>query len=501
MSVDVNAVNERLNGLVNLLNAVGVDSLRAGVNKVGGDLAIKSDTTGTTASTSGSGFGAGDSGSQLNDDQIEAIIKKLQIAQNEAPQIIAALEAHAEAKSLNGSTGNKQGESEPGSSHSKKNAQALHQSQQQKPEDDGPAEEDENDDGNFPLVGPGCSDDISIVSDLTTPTVVSSLNVADEEHYSEAMPPMIVGGGGGGAKNNIPPMLIQQTKRKNLVNQIQARGGYGGLQGSRRNQLGRSSGGAAASRRKNYQETMNKLQQKQRNNPSHRTGLAGPSRASSNSNAIKGTSPRRSNNANNQQRNIKPTKSLAKPSPKNRQSSNMASFSSNSANVSKKAMRRRSVAHDSGYFGSTKQQQFFPQDNDGWGFNTFESKDSRISNHSNGRADGTGIFDPFGTGWSASSGDLVSTGGSVGSSRSSSRSKTKSSSGFFPNPDPFGTPSSNSTHRRSVGRGGTNAQTHPPRRSRKEGGERRVTRSSSKGSTGSSEHRRPRRSRRASLAM
>ena len=80
MSVDVDAVNERLNGLVTLLQAVGMDT---------------GDVTGISKGLGGGSGGIPDA-RQLNDEQIEAIIKKLQQAQAQAPQIIAALEAHAE---------------------------------------------------------------------------------------------------------------------------------------------------------------------------------------------------------------------------------------------------------------------------------------------------------------------------------------------------------------------------------------------------------------------
>jgi hypothetical protein len=122
-------VNAKLNSIVTLLKAVGVDG----------------------------GMG----GKTLDDDQIQAIIRKLQNAQAEAPQIIAALEAHA-------------------------NRQPEPPQPQYEEEDD---EEEDDDDANYPMVGPGCSDDVSIMSDLTTPTVVSSLNVPDEEHYKDTLPP------------------------------------------------------------------------------------------------------------------------------------------------------------------------------------------------------------------------------------------------------------------------------------------------------------------------
>lgn len=239
MSVDVDAVNERLNGLVTLLKAVGVDSLEKGEvasNKMG--------------SSNGNNDLALPDARQLNDDQIEAIIKKLQQAQSEAPQIIAALEAHAEARSLTGS--------------------AAAPKQQQKPKQPEPEEEEDDDedefdeDANYPMVGAGVSDDISVVSDLTTPTVLEGVHVPEEEHYRDTLPPMIVGGGPG----NGPGMVISAPKRKNLVNQVRP----GGIAppGSRRNDRVRP-GGAAAARRKNYQDTMAKLHE----NPTN-MGYVGP---------------------------------------------------------------------------------------------------------------------------------------------------------------------------------------------------------------------------------
>lgn len=241
---DVDAVNERLNGLVTLLQAVGV-----GTNMDPADMARL-----------GKGFkgGGGDGGisdaRQLNDDQVEALIRKLQQAQAEAPQIIAALEAHAEARSLNGGKSNKE-----------------RPRQQQQPQPPPEEEEDEDDseyddDANYPMVGHGCSDEISVVSDLTTPTVVSNIHVHEEEHYRDILPPMIIGGGSSDA----PPMMINPTKRKNLVSQVRPSSGI--APPPRRNVPAPPRvGGAAASRRKNYQETMARLH----DNP-HSAGFTGP---------------------------------------------------------------------------------------------------------------------------------------------------------------------------------------------------------------------------------
>ena len=164
-NVDVDSVNERLNGLVTLLKAVGVD---------------------------------GNPKKSLDEDQISSIIQKLQLAQAEAPQIIAALEAQAKSK------------------HKK--------APEPEPEEE---EDSDDDDANYPMVGHGCSDEISVVSDLTTPTVVSSLHVPEEEHYRESLPPMLIA-----------------PKKKNLVSGVAKR---------------RPGHGAAAQRRKQYNAAMDKL--------------------------------------------------------------------------------------------------------------------------------------------------------------------------------------------------------------------------------------------------
>uniref|UniRef100_A0A7S2Y879 Uncharacterized protein n=1 Tax=Entomoneis paludosa TaxID=265537 RepID=A0A7S2Y879_9STRA len=233
MSVDVDAVNERLNGLVTLLKAVGVD----------GD-----DLTGSGSKKSGSSAneGALDMAKQLNDDQIEAIIKKLQQAQAEAPQIIAALEAHAEARSLTDGGGS--------TSKPKKAEPEEVVVEEEEEEDDDEFDED----ANYPMVGHGVSDDCSVVSDLTTPTVVNSPHIPEEEHYKETLPPMIVGGVGE------PSMIISAPKRKNLVSQVRPAGALA-PPGSRRGGRGApphmsaTASGAAAARRRMYQETMTKL--------------------------------------------------------------------------------------------------------------------------------------------------------------------------------------------------------------------------------------------------
>lgn len=55
--------------------------------------------------------------------------------------------------------------------------------------------EREMSEASYPKIGPGYSDEISVMSDLTMPTVVTALTVPDEEHYGKKMegPPLQIG--------------------------------------------------------------------------------------------------------------------------------------------------------------------------------------------------------------------------------------------------------------------------------------------------------------------
>jgi hypothetical protein len=174
---------------------------------------------------------------QSTDSQILEIIKKLQLAQADSPEILAALQS-PELRALASLAAQKQNAPAPA------------------PAPSGPKSLDdvmEDEDDNYPKIGPGYSDDISVMSDLTTPTVMTRQNIEEEEHYKDvnggpgALPPMSIG---GPAK---PPMSV------------------GGGGGKSRNKLGNVSaalarraiaktGGAAAQRRLNYQQQMAKLQ-------------------------------------------------------------------------------------------------------------------------------------------------------------------------------------------------------------------------------------------------
>jgi hypothetical protein len=263
--VDVETVNERLNGLVNLLKAVGVDSF--------------DETNGGINYGSGGKRTSTPDARQLDDDQIAAIIKKLQMAQSEAPQIIAALEEQAKMKRRQ---------------QQQQQQQQRHQHVEEEVEEEEDDDEDEDsydDDANYPVVGPGCSDDVSVVSDLTTPTVVQNPHVSEDEYYREnnALPPMLIIGNhnGTGTNSQHPPMLIAPTKRKNLVGSVRTNtlataprgttgngsngikatssnkgnGGIGGSTALNSSNGGSSSKGAAAQRRKVYNATMERLGQ------------------------------------------------------------------------------------------------------------------------------------------------------------------------------------------------------------------------------------------------
>ena len=187
------------------------------------------------------------------------------------------MEAHAEARSLSDAASASKGDGKGDDDVVEEEVEEQVVEETEEEDDD---EFDE--DANYPMVGHGVSDDISVVSDLTTPTVVNHSQVPEEEHYRDTLPPMIVGGVGE------PSMVISAPKRKNLVSQVRPPPVTAiGSSGTRRNvfpapptmtitagptSMAPAPGGAAAARRKMYQDTMAKLHE----NP-HGMGYVGPS--------------------------------------------------------------------------------------------------------------------------------------------------------------------------------------------------------------------------------
>lgn len=229
---DVDAINERLNGLVHLLQVVGIE---------GGNVAPQSSSS-----------------SSSSDAQILELIKKLQLAQADSPEILAALKS-PELRALASLAAQKQ-------ASTTQRAAAAEPVAKKAP----PALDDiMDDDDNYPKIGPGYSDDISVVSDMTTPTVMTRQQVADEEQYKEvsggpgALPPMntLSTGPAQPARPSLGMMPMQRYsnaslvsgggKTKNMVGQVRPGQAHRAIA---------KSGGAAAQRRLNYQMAMTKLQ-------------------------------------------------------------------------------------------------------------------------------------------------------------------------------------------------------------------------------------------------
>lgn len=240
MTVDVDAVNERLNGLVNLLHVVGIEG-------VDPDALVEEQKRLAAQKKSESAH----ENRHSSDAQILEIIKKLQQAQADSPEILAALKS-PELRALASLAAQKQGAAKP--PEPSKKAPSL----------DDVMDEDDN----YPKIGPGYSDDISVVSDLTTPTVMTKQQVAEEEYYKDvnggpgALPPMHVGMGAAQPSRPSGALATPPTgvggayapKTKNLVSQVSARPGA-----TTRRAIAKT-GGAAAQRRVNYQKAMAKLQ-------------------------------------------------------------------------------------------------------------------------------------------------------------------------------------------------------------------------------------------------
>ncbi len=226
-------VNDKLNGLITLLKTVGIDGLDS--NALLEQQKRKSSPKQNTSS---------------GDAQILELVKKLQQAQADSPEILEALKS-PELLVLASLAAQKQG------------LQAA-------PEPPKPAPTSlddvfDDDDDNYPKIGPGYSDDISVVSELSTPTVMTRQTVADEEYYNEVKAgggtsPLLSRGLAGhglrGPTRNAPNRF-GAVKSRNMVGQVRpiaARRPIPAIPA-------KPSGGAAAQRRRNYQMAMNKLEE------------------------------------------------------------------------------------------------------------------------------------------------------------------------------------------------------------------------------------------------
>jgi len=214
-------INERLKGLVTLLHAVGIDG-------VDPDALVSQQRK----------LSKGGNSAQSSEMQIVELIKKLQLAQADSPEILAALRS-PELRAL---------------------ASLAAMAQPPKKQASPPPSLDDvmDDDDNYPKIGPGYSDDVSVMSDLTTPTVMTKQNVMEEEFYRDvnggpgALPPFHIGmvssqpSRPGGQNGGFIP------KQRNLVSSV--------MPNSASRRPVTKPGGAAAQRRLNYQQAMAKLQ-------------------------------------------------------------------------------------------------------------------------------------------------------------------------------------------------------------------------------------------------
>lgn len=212
--IDVDAVNDRLKDIVATLNSIGISPT---------DVKNKDRNIAKAISE---GKDSGD---------IEALLKSLYELQQEAPKIMAAL----------ASTG-----------YIRKNSATTKEVVEQNGDDDenDDEEEEDSDDDNWPTVGRGISDDISVMSDLTTPTVMDAY-VDEEEHYRELQLPMVIGGDQG------PAMVLKPPKRKSILNPVKAgqhlhRTAHNNLTTPQVTNPAPSGGGAAAKRRNQYSQRM-----------------------------------------------------------------------------------------------------------------------------------------------------------------------------------------------------------------------------------------------------
>jgi len=251
---DSSGVNERLNGLIAILQSVGIDGVDSdALLEQQKRSKTKSNSNKTTPKKKSADNNAATTSS---DAQILEMVKKLQQAQVDSPEIFEALKS-PELLALASLAAQTKGLQASAPEPAKPVATSL---------DDVFGDDDDN----YPKIGPGYSDDISVVSELSTPTVMTRQSVSDEEYYRE------VRAGGQGVVSSLGGLAGSRLSRA-----TPNRPGLGGkLAGKTRNMVGQvrplagrraipaipaipakpTGGGAAAQRRLNYQMAMSKLE-------------------------------------------------------------------------------------------------------------------------------------------------------------------------------------------------------------------------------------------------
>lgn len=223
-----------------------------------------------------------------SDAKILEIINKLKEAQSDSPEILDALK-NPQLLALVSLAAQNQTEQTQGTSSSTRAQSKAKKSAT-------PSLDDViDDDDHYPKIGPGYSDEVSCISEISTPTVMSSQKVLDEEHYREvkggpgALPPLLAVGKEGTSSGGSRPTRRSTSGRAGL--------GAPGPPGKPKNILAQvrpipvrrsisaktGAGGAAAQRRLNYQMAMSKLESSGFGKPPAATVLESPE-SSTNSN-------------------------------------------------------------------------------------------------------------------------------------------------------------------------------------------------------------------------
>jgi len=253
---DSGGVNERLNGLISLLQSVGIDG-------VDSDALLNQQKRSKTKSNSNRATpkkkAVDDSAAATSSDaQILEIVKKLQQAQMDSPEIFEALKS-PELLALASLAAQTKGLQASAPEPAKPVATSL---------DD----VINVDDDNYPKIGPGYSDDISVVSELSTPTVMSRQSIPEEEYYREVNTggqvgiSSLPGGLAGSRLSRATPNRaglgvgkLPAGKTRNMVGQVRPLVPRRSIPGIPAIPPKPTSGGAAAQRRLNYQMAMSKL--------------------------------------------------------------------------------------------------------------------------------------------------------------------------------------------------------------------------------------------------